>query len=73
MNMLWQYIESNSNRFRTKVWGISAFGSKVEEYEKLLDLENPAERIKIVDENNMLSHDITSIILEVTGNVYDEK
>ena len=71
MNMLWQYLESNKSVISTKVWGVSAIGGKIEDSEKLLDIEDPIKRIKIVDENKVTSCDLTSIILEMSGDNYD--
>lgn len=67
MNMLWQYIESNASKFEVKVWGISALGGKIEDVEKLVMVEEPINRIKVVNEDDIVSHDITSIISEMSG------
>lgn len=71
MNMLWQYLESNKSVINTKVWGVSAIGGKIEDSEKLLDIEYPIKRIKIVNEKMTISCDLTSIILEMSGDNYD--
>lgn len=71
MNMLWQYLEANKSVINTKVWGVSAIGGKIEESEKLLDIEDPIKRIKIVDDKMVNSCDLTSIILEMSGDKYD--
>ena len=52
MNMLWQYLESNKKMICTQTWGVSAIGGKIEDAEKLLNVEDPIRRIKIVNENN---------------------
>lgn len=67
MNMLWQYLVSNRNIINTKVWGVSAIGGKIEDSEKLLDIEEPIKRIKIVDERKVTSCDLTSIISQMSG------
>lgn len=72
MNMLWQYLASNKKIVNTKIWGVSAIGGKIEDSEKLLDIEDPIKRIKIVDNNKKKSYDLTSIILEMSGDKYDD-
>ena len=67
MNMLWQYIESNKDRYYTSVWGVSALGGKIEDFEELLKIDMAVNRIKVVDENINISHDVTSIISEMVG------
>lgn len=67
MNMLWQYLESNKSKIETKVWGISAFGGKIDDAPKLLDIEDPINRIRIVNEQKETSCDLTSIILDILG------
>lgn len=71
MNMLWQFIESNNKKIFTKVWGVSALGGKIEEVERLLNIEEPVKRIKVVNEENLVSQDVTSIISELSGELYD--
>lgn len=71
MNMLWQYIEANAKRFDTKVWGVSAMGGKAEEVDKLLSVDEPVKRIKVINERKEMSHDLTSIILEMSGELYE--
>lgn len=71
MNMLWQYIEANTNIFNTIVWGVSALGGKIEEIEKLLDIDEPINRIIVKNEHGVISHDITSIIAEMLGETND--
>lgn len=67
MNMLWQYLESNKCKIDTRIWGVSAFGGKIEDAEKLLEVEDPIKRIRIVSEQKETSCDLTSIILEISG------
>lgn len=71
MNMLWQYLESNKKMIHTYIWGVSAIGGRIEEAEKLLDVEDQIRRIKIVNESKGLSCDLTSIILKISGDDYD--
>ena len=71
MSMLWQFIESNNNKLFTKVWGVSALGGKIEDVDRLLSIEEPINRIKVVNEANMVSQDVTSIISELSGELYD--
>lgn len=67
MNMLWQYIMANSKKFDAKIWGVSALGGKIEEVDKLIAIEEPVNRIMVINEENVVSHDITSIISEMSG------
>ena len=71
MSMLWQFIESNNKKLFTKVWGVSALGGKIEDVDRLLSIEEPINRIKVVNEANMVSQDVTSIISELSGELYD--
>lgn len=72
MNMLWQYLTSNKKMVNTKIWGVSAIGGKIEDSEKLLNIEDPIKRIKIVDEKKNKSYDLTTIILEMSGDKHDD-
>lgn len=65
MNMLWQYIESNKERYYTSVWGVSALGGKIDDFEELLKVDIAVKRIKVVNESINISHDVTSIIAEM--------
>lgn len=67
MHMLWQYLEANYQKFDTSIWGVSALGGKLEDFEKLLDVEDPIRRIKVINEDRLISHDVTSIIAEMSG------
>ena len=67
MNMLWQYLEANCRKFDTSIWGVSALGGKLDDFEELLDIEDPIMRIKVINENKSISHDVTSIIAEMSG------
>lgn len=42
-------------------------GGKLEDFEKLLDVEDPIRRIKVINEDRLISHDVTSIIAEMSG------
>ena len=70
MNMLWQYLESNKEVIDTKIWGVSAIGGKIEDSERLLDI-TPIERIMVVDAKKEKTYDLTSIILEMSGDEYE--
>ena len=50
-----------------KLWGVSALGGKIDESEKLLDIEEPIKRIEIINDKREKSCDLTSIILEMSG------
>ncbi len=67
MNMLWQYLEANKNVYNTKFWGVSAIGGKIDESERLLEFDEPIKRIKVVNDKMVTSCDLTSIILEMSG------
>lgn len=69
MNMLWQYLESNKNVYNTRFWGVSALGGKIDESDRLLDIDEPIKRIKIVNEEKVFSCDLTSIILKISGEI----
>lgn len=69
MNMLWQYLEANKNVYNTKLWGVSAQGGKIDESDRLLDIDEPIKRIKIVNDKRVTSCDLTSIILEMSGEI----
>lgn len=66
-NMLWQYIESNTDKYVTNIWGVSALGGKIEDAEKLVAIDAAIERIKVVSEKGDISHDLTSIIATMVG------
>ena len=67
MNMLWQYLVANCRKFDTVIWGVSALGGKLDDFEELLDIEDTITRIKVINENKSISHDVTSIIAEMSG------
>lgn len=71
MNMLWQFIQSNTNNFRTSIWGVSAQGGKLEKEEELLNVEEPMKRILVVNKSGDVSNDITLPIYEIVGEVND--
>ena len=50
---------------------MSALGGKIEDVDRLLSIEEPINRIKVVNEANMVSQDVTSIISELSGELYD--
>ena len=69
--MLWQFIESNNKKIFTKVWGVRCIRGKIEDVDRLLSIEEPINRIKVVNEANIVSQDVTSIISELSGELYD--
>jgi len=71
MNMLWQFIESNKNVFQTRIWGVSAQGGKIEDFERLLLIDDPIKRIKVINEEMLITNDITAIIDEMAVNIYE--
>lgn len=68
MPLLWQYVISNSEIFKVKYYGISAQGGKLDESEKLQEIDNPIDRIKIVDDEDNQSKDITLPISWIMSN-----
>ena len=69
MNMLWQYLEANEKTIHTNIWGVSAIGGKLEEADSLLDIDEPIKRIQVVNEKKEISNDLTTIILEMSGEI----
>lgn len=67
--LLWQFLKTNKNRFEVKYWGISALGGEIEESDKLLSYEHPYERIQVIDNDMNKSHDITSVVHEMIGEI----
>lgn len=58
--LLWQYVKSNSHIFNIdSYFGISAQGGRLEESEKLLNIIDPCDRVKVVDGEGNSSKDIT--------------
>jgi hypothetical protein len=66
MNMLWQFLKSNSELFSTMYWGVSAQGGVLDN-DKLLDFLEPMDRIIVVDNNGEICHDITLPIFKLVG------
>lgn len=60
--LLSQYLNSNVETFSTKYYGISAQGGKLEEAERLRNIEVPSERIKVVEDESPDHHDISAPI-----------
>lgn len=61
--LLWQFLESNPERFRWNVYGVSAQGGEVEtesQKQKLQSAPDPSERIVVVSSGGTASHDITA-------------
>lgn len=67
--LLWQFLKTNKNSFEVKYWGISALGGAIEETDKLLSYEHPYERIQVIDNDMNKSHDITSVVYEMIGEI----
>lgn len=67
--LLWQFLTTNRNSFEVSYWGISAQGGTIEEKDKLLSYDCPYERIQIVDNNMKISHDITSVVYKLIGEI----
>lgn len=74
MSFLWQYVKANDLLFSTSFYGISAQGGSYETpecSEQLVSLyiDQPAERILVVDSNGEVSHDITLPLWEAVNKV----
>lgn len=69
LNMLWQYLEANGKIFHTNIWGVSAFGGSFDAAEELLDIEEPINRIMVLNEMKEISNDLTTIIGEMSGEI----
>lgn len=72
MNMLWQFIQSNSNVLKIGFWGVSAQGGKLTDEDKLLNIEEPMDRILVVNNNGETYHDITLPIYKIVGGLNNE-
>lgn len=68
MPLLWQYVKSNTQIFNVAYYGMSAQGGKLEERDKLLKINNPCDRINIIDNDGNSSNDITLPISWVMSN-----
>lgn len=64
--LVWQYLSANEGSYNCEYWGISAQGGNLDEENvksKLLDYDNPVERIIVVEQNNReKSHDLTMLL-----------
>lgn len=69
--LLWQFLEVNKNRLEVSYWGISALGGDIKEKERLLSYAHPYERLQVVNRDMVKSHDITSIIYKMIGEIDD--
>lgn len=72
MNMLWQFIQSNSSIFKTYFWGVSAQGGKLDDEEELLSITEPMDRILVVNNKSETCHDITLPIYKIVGGLNNE-
>lgn len=71
LSLLWQYFMSNKDMFDVTYWGVSAQGGTYENNEALYDID-PIERIKIIDDENNLCHDITLPLIKLVGESLNE-
>lgn len=66
MPLLWQYLMTNKHLFECEYWGISAQGGNLDvqdEKDRLLDYENPIERITVVGQRKLENiHDLTTLL-----------
>lgn len=70
--LLWQFLKTNTNYFEVSYWGLSALGGSIEDTEKLLSYASPYERLKVVDNDMKETHDITSIMYKMIGEIDGE-
>lgn len=68
LTLLWQYLQSNVDRFKTTFWGVSAQGGTLDD-EKLFNCLDPTERIKVIDNDKNNQNDITLPLYKNVGGV----
>ena len=66
--LLWQYVESNKELFNVTCYGISAQGGNLDAVDALLDIEDPCDRVLVVDQEGNHSNDITLPINWILNN-----
>ncbi len=66
--LLWQYIKANKELFNMTCYGISAQGGKLDTANKLLDIDDPCDRVFVVDQEGNQSNDITFPINWILNN-----
>jgi hypothetical protein len=72
MNMLWQFIQANRETLKVSFWGVSAQGGRLEDTEKLLQFEEPSDRIIVVNNHGEAKNDITLPIFCVVDGAVNE-
>ncbi|WP_366924199.1 hypothetical protein MFMK1_001157 [Metallumcola ferriviriculae] len=73
MPLLWQYLKSNSNVFLLEYYGVSAQGGQLEDQEKLLEINDPCDRIMVVDNDGNLLNDITLPLNRIVSKSNEKK
>lgn len=79
--LLWQYIKANTEIFDPLFFGVSAQGgnlnsddksqgNNLEDRVKLLEIEDPCERVFIIDNNGRKNADITLPLYKIVGGEY---
>lgn len=65
MPLMWQFIETNKEKYEITYWGVSAQGGSLEDDKQKKCLKqkiNPMEKIIVVGENGERSNDLTKIL-----------
>jgi len=60
--LLWQYLTANSEAFSVAFYGVSAQGGNLGEAVELRKKHTPSERIRVIKDDQVESHDITAPI-----------
>ena len=76
--LLWQYLVSNNNVLFTRYYGVSAQGGSLqspEEAECLVEEfeDQPLDRILVINESGVVSHDITMPLWEIMNAQTEEE
>ncbi len=67
--LLWQFLTTNSRKYEIQYFGLSAQGGELDD-QTLLDIDEPVDRIKIIDSNGKQDNDISKPIQQF---IYDTK
>ncbi|MBN1063621.1 TRAFAC clade GTPase domain-containing protein [Clostridium botulinum] len=67
--LLWQYIVANAEFYDGVFFGISAQGGFLKNRDKLLEIEDPCDRVFIIDNYGKRSGDITLPLCRIAGDI----
>lgn len=70
LQLLFQYVKANTDLYDTVFWGISAQGGILDDRGKLLEIEDPCERVFIIDNYGKRSRDITLPLCRIVGEAH---